>query len=148
MTGIKNRLANALLTTIMPDGTVPTSTCNDKTVLADIIHVINSGAALNEDEEFQIICDMRKLNIRGNTEKSKFELFREYAGRTLELENGSGAQDKRHPREDEQSTANVSYAPMIVSILQLIEKTVKRLTDDGKVKGVDFIIPSKSWVEL
>eukprot|EP00957_Ditylum_brightwellii_P147835 11257958-Ditylum_brightwellii.AAC.1 len=88
-TGIKDRLAKQLYSTILLDGTAPI------------------GIADNEDEEFEI---------------SKFTLFWEAAKRVLEMENGSGAHSHHHAGADMKSNTNVSVAPMIASVLQLIKK--------------------------
>ena len=91
---------------------------------------------------------MRKFNIRGNTGVSIFYSFWESCACTLDLENGSGAHHRRHEAGDEETTMNISYAPGILSIPQLIRATVEQLEKDGKVKGQDFRLPSNQWVYM
>ena len=79
---------------------------------------------------------------------SRFSLFWEYCARALDLENGSGAHHRRHAAADEETTTNVSYAPGILSIPQLIKATVDLLEKDGKEKGKDYHVPSEQWVYM
>ena len=105
--------------------------------------------ACDGDADLEIVEDMRRYNIRGNNDKSLYDVFWGACGDVLERENGSGAQSKRHPLADAESTNTVSFAPGIVSIPQLQRATVKFLIEEkGKVKDVDFRVPSLSWIYL
>jgi hypothetical protein len=100
------------------------------------------------DDELELVMDMRRLNIRGNTDISKYELFWDYCGRALELGNGSGAHHRRKAGTDEETINNVSYAPGILSIPQLMKATEEMLEKDGKTRSLDFEVPSEKWVSL
>eukprot|EP00957_Ditylum_brightwellii_P210971 15365615-Ditylum_brightwellii.AAC.3 len=124
-TGIKDQLAKQLYSTILPDGTAPMFDCVRKSeteLLKNISDMLLRGIADNEDEEFEVVCDMCKLNICGNTYHSKFILFWESAKRVLEMENGSGTHSFCHAGADMKPSTDISFALMIVSVLQLIKK--------------------------
>ena len=138
-------LCKAMLNAVLPDGAMPAFDTKKKETefLEAATHLI---LCLDGDDEKELIMDMRLLNCRGNTNKSKFELFWEYCSRTMEIENGSGAHHRRHAATDADTTNNVSYAPGLVSIPQLIRLTLEALEKDGKVKGIHFEEPSLQWV--
>ena len=146
-TGRNKRLCKSLLTAVLPDGNVPQFNDNreESMFLEECTKLILS---LDDDTEKELITDMRSLNIRGNDVMGKFDCFWEACSRVLDLENGSGAHHRRHSAADAATTKNVSYAPGILSIAQLIRRTVKQLEVDGKVRGEDFSVPSLSWVYL
>ena len=70
-----------------------------------------------------------------------------YCDRALELENGSGAHHRRNAGADE-ATNSVACAPGMLSIPQLMKKTVEMLENDDKVRGVDFKVPIEKWASL
>lgn len=148
-TGRNRRVCKAMLSAVLPDGTFPSfnEEKDEQAFLSNVTHFI---LCLDGEEEKELITDMRELNIRGNSKASKYELFREYCSRTLDLENGSGAHHRRHASADgdQDTTNNVLFAPGVLSIPQLIRLTVSMLEKDGKVMGEDFAVPSQSWVTL
>eukprot|EP00957_Ditylum_brightwellii_P114165 8703280-Ditylum_brightwellii.AAC.1 len=101
---------------------------------------------MDSDEEKILITDICAFNCCKNTDESKYEPFWNVCKCTLDLENGSGAHHCRHAGPNAETTNNVSFAPAILTIPQLIRATVKSLTDGGKVVGKDFEVPVKSWV--
>ena len=146
-TGKTKRFCTALVSAVLPDGTIPTFPSHEEEnkFLATAIKFVLS---MDGAEEAALIEDMRTYNIRGNTTASVFEPFWEGCTRVLELENGSGAHHRRKAASDEDTTINVSYAPGILSISQLVRVTVETLEREGKVKDVDFKVPSEMWVAL
>ncbi len=146
-TGRDRRICRAILMTVLEDGTYPTfcSTIHENEFAKDVENLV---LCMDGDSDREIITDMRTFNIRGNTMKSKFGLFWEWCNRTLDFENGSGAHHRRHAVGDATTTNEISFAPGIMSIRELISKTVEALVKDGKVEGTDFAVPSECWVSL
>ena len=65
------------------------------------------------------------------------------------MDTGTGAHPQRHAAVDEETTNNVSYAPNVLSVQELVDKSKELLTKiDGKKEGVDFLVPSLLWVYL
>ena len=116
-------------------------------VLEDITNVILQMQCDEVNAMDAIVDDMRRFN--GKADTTKFDPFWKGATEVLENQNGSGAHVRRHAASDEQTTIDVQYAPGILSIPQLVRETQKYLTDEKKLtEGVDFKVPSLSWVYL
>ena len=147
--GSTSKTSKALLMAILPDGSLPSfdTRAGEKEFLADARDVILAFDG-DESDRDEMILDMRRYNVRGNTDKSMFETFYEAAARKLELENGTGAHSKRHAATDEETTNAVSYAPGIVSIPQLRRETIKLLEEEGKQIDINFKAPCVSWLYL
>ena len=79
-----------MVAAVMPDGTVPKFD-NTKQEAAFLEDANNFILCLECEEEKELITDMHKYNVRGNTDASLFALFWEYCARALDLENRSGA---------------------------------------------------------
>eukprot|EP00957_Ditylum_brightwellii_P154095 11727699-Ditylum_brightwellii.AAC.1 len=74
-----------------------------------------------------------------------FSCTKKEAIKARDMENGSGAHHCKHAAIDEATTNDLSYAPGILSINELIGATADMLKKDGKVQGQDFEVPSESW---
>ena len=146
-TGKTKRFCTAIVSAVLPDGTLPTF-CSPKEETKFLETVTKLVLCMDGAEEAALIEDMRVHNIRGNTTISMFEPFWECCARVLELENGSGAHHRRKAASDTDTTVNVSYAPGILSISQLVRVTVETLEKENKVRGVDFKVPSEMWVAM
>ena len=86
------------------------------------------------------------MHGRVKIDKTRFDVWWSALQEVLEGQNGSGAQSKRHAAADIQTTTDVSFAPGIISMPQLIEETTKYLVEVKKKKvNEDFFIPSESW---
>ena len=124
---------------VLPAGTIPYF--NDTKQEADFLEeAVNFVLSLDCGEENELITDMCTFNVRGNRDVSKFSMFWDYCATTLDLANGSGAHYRRHVAGDEETTHNVSYAPGILFIPQLVRATVEALEKEDKVKGKDIHI--------
>ena len=145
--GKNKRLCKSMVHAVLPDGCIP-DFASPKEETEFIQFVTNYILCVDSEEEKELITDFRTFNVRGNTDVSRFSLFWEYCARALDLENGSGAHHRRHAAADEETTTNVSYAPGILSIPQLIKATVDLLEKDGKEKGKDYHVPSEQWVYM
>eukprot|EP00957_Ditylum_brightwellii_P198632 15139078-Ditylum_brightwellii.AAC.1 len=120
--------------------------CRKETM--DIVRSIQLSAGSNDDQDFLLASDKRKLNCCGNREGSKFETFWDAAERVIELD-GSGVHRRHHDAGNLQKTVNVVYTPHINSIQQLQAVTIKLLVEEDKLKeGVDFHIPRQKWLML
>ena len=65
------------------------------------------------------------------------------------MDTGTGYHQWRHSEKDEETTNNVLYAPNVLSVQEMVDKAKELITEtDGKKEGVDFIVPSLSWVYL
>ena len=135
------------MSAVLPNGTLPTFIRPEREdQFLDTATKFILG--LDGEDKLELITDMRRLNIRGNTDISTYELFWDYCGRALELENDSGAHHRRKAGVDEETTNNVSYAPGILSIPQLMRVTEEMLEKDDKARGVDYEVPSEKWLSL
>ena len=65
---------------------------------------------------------MQMLYCRGNTYGSKFSVFWSSADQFVEIYERDGYHQRRYAAADEQITRNVSYAPNVMSIFQLVGK--------------------------
>eukprot|EP00957_Ditylum_brightwellii_P077084 5858199-Ditylum_brightwellii.AAC.1 len=120
------RVSKAMLAAVLSDGTMPSFSCTkleEAMFLEDTTQFILS---LDNNKEKELISDMCRLNCRGNTDESM-------------------AYHHRHAAVDEATTNDLSYAPGILSINELIGVTADILKKDGKVQGQDFEVPSESW---
>ena len=67
----------------------------------------------------------------------------------IEMDKVTGAHKWRHAAGDQEITNNVLYAPNMLSIKELTDKAKQFPTKTyGKKEGVDFLVPSLSWVYL
>ena len=82
---------------------------------------------------------MREFNCRGNTNHSKYDLFWEYFICVKDLENGSGAQHCRKAAADTDTMTNVSFAPGLLWIRQIIQANINLLQKEGKLKDKVFL---------
>ena len=120
---------------------------NLEQVFQEISTRFQKSDSINNDDEF--FTDIRNFNCRGNTEKSKFYVFWGAVAWVIEIDNGTGAYKRRHAAEDKETNNNVSYAPNVLSIQELMDKAKYILTKKYGIKeGVDFIVPYLSWVYL
>ena len=150
-THFNKSMSISLLSSILRDGTTPSfcSTKSQQLLVKDITDRVLCRDDVAIGEECDLIEDMRVLNCRGNLAGTGFKVFWNAAARILETDAGAGAHRRRHASSDEHTTVNVSYAPAVVSVSQLIQKTTTLLVDvDKKVEGVDFRVPSLSWAYL
>eukprot|EP00957_Ditylum_brightwellii_P079909 6077991-Ditylum_brightwellii.AAC.1 len=90
-------LASVLANASLPDGTTieNCSTQQRQKVLDDPTYLIMCGDVIDDDEDFLLASDMRKLNCCGNREGSQFKKFWNAAERVIELD-GSGAHHRCH----------------------------------------------------
>ena len=65
---------------------------------------------------------MRKFNCRRNTGESKFSVFWRTSARVIEMDTGTGAHKRRHTAADEETNNNISYAPNVLLIQELMDK--------------------------
>lgn len=147
-TGKNKLLCDAILSAILPCGLIPTFDLK-KDKEAFLSNVTKYILEADGSTEMDIITDMRYFNCRGNNTQSLFETFFEEAHSVIESENGgSAAHIRRHAAADIESTNCVAYAPGIVSIHQLIQKTIRSLEQRNLVRDIDFKVPSHSWMHL
>ena len=66
---------------------------------------------------------MRKFNCRRNIDKSKFSVFWSAAARVIEMDTCTGAHMQRHAAAYEETTNNVLYAPNVLSIQEIMDKS-------------------------
>lgn len=76
-TGRNKNLCKAILTAVLPDGTVPTFLRDqmgegEERFVQDAANLI---LCADSREELDMLTDMRRLNCRGNTEESEFKEF-------------------------------------------------------------------------
>ena len=87
------------------------------------------------------------FNCHGNKDETYFSVLWSAAARVIEMYIGTGDHQKRHTAVYEETTHNVSYAPNVFSVQELVDDAKELLTKrDGKKTGVDFLVPSLSWV--
>jgi len=145
------KLAKSLLDVVLPDNISQnhsSSTQTDYERIAELSDLINCGDYVHDDEDVLLCVDSRVVNKRGNTDSSKFDSFWITMERVIDMD-GAGAHVRLHARGgDLESTINVTYAPGINSIPQLIAATVECLKKEGKKEGNDYNVPHRTWVSL
>eukprot|EP00957_Ditylum_brightwellii_P010467 792417-Ditylum_brightwellii.AAC.1 len=87
-TGSSTALASALASAVLPNGTTieNCSTQQRQKVLDDLTYLIRCGDVIDDEEDFLLASDMRKLNCHGNREGKKFKKFWDAAERVIELD--------------------------------------------------------------
>ena len=77
---------------------------------------------------------MHMLNCRGNTDGSKFSFFWSTADQVVGMYEWAGYHKWRYAAADEEITRKFSYAPNVMSILQLVGKTKYLLIETDEKK--------------
>ncbi len=136
-----------MLMATLPDSTLPSfkDGANEKQFIEETTKLI---LVADGPDDLKMLTDMRYHNCRGNSSRSKFQVFFEEAAVVLEQENGAGAHQRRHAGSDLESTINISYAPGIISMIQLMKKRRESLERKEMIEGIDFVSPCLSWLYL
>ena len=89
---------------------------------------------------------MRKSNSHGNTHDTIFWSAPDWV---IDMDTGTGSHQRRNAAVYEETTNKILYAPYVLSVKKLVDKAKELLTEtDAKKEGVDFLLPSLSWVYL
>ena len=141
------RLRKAIISTVMKDGCVPqfTKPAKETQFLEDAKNLILS---LDNDYENKVITDMRDFNFCGNNYHSKYGLFWDYCIRVMDIENGSGAHHHRKADSDTDTTTNVSFAPGLILITNIVQANIDLLEKEDKVKDTYVFLPGEQWVYM
>lgn len=84
-TGTSTRKSKIILDALLPDGTFPTF-CNSLKEQKFVSQISRFVLCSDGDEELELVDDMRRLNVHGNQDGSKFDKFWEYACRVVETD--------------------------------------------------------------
>ena len=98
------------------------------------------GNTFNNEYELSLISDMRKFNINGNNDTSKFDLYCKSLIRVMETESSHGVHESRNTAGDYDATNRISHATFM-STKHLIKSTIQILEKDVLKKGVDSKVP-------
>ena len=131
----------------MPYGCVPKFTKPAK-VTQFLEDATNFVLSLDSDQQKKLITYLREFNCRGNTNHSKYDLFWGYFICVKALENVSGAQHRRKAAADTDTITNVSFAPGLLQIFQIIQANINLLEKEGKLKDKAFFVPGERWVYM
>ena len=135
---------------MMLDGTHPTysdTTGSEKMLYIDIQRLIIQGDNFNDEDKLILIYDMRKFNICGNNDTIKYYMYSKAVIRSMEIESAYGAHHRIHSAIDYDTTNRISHYP-VISTNHIIKITIQLLEKYGLNQGVDFKVPSNSWVRL
>ena len=92
---------------------------------------------------------MRKFNFNSNTDYTIVSVFWSAAAQVIKMDTFTVSHQRRQAAVDEETTNNVSYAPNVLSVQELVDKAKGILIEtDAKKGGVDFLVPSLSWAYL
>ena len=135
---------------MIPYGTHPAyaDTIGSNNILNSYIKcLIIQVDTFNYEEELSFISDMRKFNICGKNETSKFYIYWKVVIRAMETETAHGAHDRSHAAGDYDNTSRISHDPFI-STNHLIKSTMQILEKDVLKQDVDFKVTSNNCVSL
>ena len=124
----------------MSDGTHPTyadTTGSKKMFYIYIQHLIMKDDNFNDEDDLSLISDMRRFNIRGNNETSKFHMYWKAAIRVMETESAHGEHDRSHAAGDSDSTNRISRSTLIPT-KHIIKSIIHILEKYGLKQCVDF----------
>ena len=146
-----SRAATALFEVITPDSL---SSYKHQSVQRDarfgeLSKVIKCDDYDHNDDNMRVLEDSRYFNcsVGDRIKEHKFDLFWKAMAEAIDID-GAGVHRHCHVSSDTQTTCNVAYAPNVNSITQLIDATIKNLSEKKLKERYDYFVPHRTWVAL